>query len=76
VCECERPDCNERVILSPDDYAAIKKRRDLVVAAGHEESAAMRARRIAHALRDEAQALQAQASLQITRANQNLERGH
>jgi hypothetical protein len=74
VCECERPDCNERVILSPAEFEGIKARRDLVVAPGHEESAAMRARRIAHALCDEAEALHAQAQHQIKRATQNVER--
>lgn len=48
-CECDRPDCSERVVLSLAQYQALKKRPDLVLAAGHEESRMQRDGRLAEA---------------------------
>ena len=49
VCECERADCDERVVLSLSDYEALRNRRDLVLAPEHPESPRERERRIAAA---------------------------
>jgi hypothetical protein len=68
VCECERPDCKERVILSFAEYKGARQRRDLVLAPGHEASRTARARRIARALVSDSQALHAEAALQLERS--------
>src|SRR5689334_19982283 len=49
LCECDRPDCHERVVLSVAEYEALRGRRELVLAVGHEESPEQRARRLAGA---------------------------
>jgi hypothetical protein len=72
VCECDREDCDEHVVLSLAEFERLRERRDLVLAAGHSESSAQRARRMAAALRDDAAALQAQAAQQVERARRNL----
>jgi len=68
ICECNRPDCEARVVLSLPQYEALRARRDRVLAPGHEETHGQRARRIATELRDNAAALRAQAQQQFERA--------
>jgi len=72
VCECDREDCNEHVVLSLAEYERLRERRDLVLAAGHSETPVQRARRMAAALRNDAAALHAQATQQVERARRNL----
>jgi hypothetical protein len=74
VCECERPDCTERVVLSFAEFETARQRRDLVLAPGHEESRTARARRIARALVSDSQALHAEAALHLKRSITNAAR--
>jgi hypothetical protein len=62
VCECDRGDCEERVLLTLLGYEELRSRQGLVLAPGHRASRTARARRAARELREEAQALQAQAA--------------
>ena len=67
-CECGRPDCQEQVTLTIDQYVAARDRGGDVLAPGHQASQTARATR----LREEARALRAQAGHQRKRSNRNL----
>lgn len=63
-CECGGRDCYEQVVLTIEEYTAVRRRGEAVLAAGHRLNPSARARR----LREEALALRAQAEHQLTRA--------
>jgi hypothetical protein len=67
-CECGDPDCHAHVMLDLDEYVALHDRDQPVLASGHRLSQKERARR----LREEAEALRAQAAHQVRRARRNL----
>jgi hypothetical protein len=70
LCECGRPDCSGRVLLTLAEYEAIRDGGAGVLAAGHRRSQTARAKR----LRGEASALKAQAKHQLDRARKNVPR--
>src|SRR5204863_6413692 len=67
-CECGRSDCGEHVEVTIDGYVALREAGEPVLAPGHRLSRAERARRHAHDLREDSEALQAQARHQVRRA--------
>jgi hypothetical protein len=70
-CECGRRDCHEQVKLTLDAYVALGDGNRPVLAPGHRLSQVERARR----LREETQALLAQAEQQVKRAQRNTRAG-
>ena len=67
-CECGDPDCHAHVMLELDQYVALHEYGMPVLALGHRLSQKERARR----LREESEALRAQARHQVRRARRNL----
>jgi hypothetical protein len=67
-CECGHPGCHEHVMLELDRYTALHDQGRAVLAPGHQLSQKERARR----LREESEALRAQAAHQIKRARRNV----
>ena len=67
-CECGRPDCHLRVMLTVDQYGAIRDVGGAVLAGGHKLSQPARARLLCQ----DAAALGAQARVQAARAKKNL----
>ena len=68
-CECGEADCQEHVFLTLDGYVELHDSGRAVLADGHRLSQVERARR----LQVDAEALRAQAELQLRRAQKNLE---
>jgi len=66
-CECGAEHCYERVFLTLDEYIALREFDRAVLAEGHHLSQVERSRR----LRDDAEALHAQADQQVRRAKRN-----
>ena len=73
LCECGDDGCQEWVTLPAAGYEALQRADEPILAPGHTLSDPQRSRRKARRLRDEAQALSAQAELQVERAKRNLE---
>jgi hypothetical protein len=67
-CECGREGCAELVQLTTGVYVSLRDRGDAVLAPGHRLSRAERARRQARELREDSEALRAQAEHQVRRA--------
>jgi hypothetical protein len=63
-CECGHRDCKAQLVLSIEEYTSIRDRDEAVLAPGHLVNQSARSRR----LREEAQALRAQAAHQLRRA--------
>ena len=74
ACECSDVRCNKSVVLWESQFGALRKRRNLILATGHVETAGQRQRRIAQTLRDESTALWEQAEQQVARAKENAQR--
>lgn len=68
-CECGQESCHEHVFLTLDAYVALHDSGGSVLAEGHRLSQAERARR----LREDAEALRAQAAHQVQRAKKNVQ---
>jgi two-component system, NarL family, invasion response regulator UvrY len=69
---CECGSCRDHVRLPAEDFDRRVAGDELVLAPGHVFVAAAEARRVAHKLRSESQALQAQARQAVRRAEQGL----
>ena len=69
-CECGRADCHAQVALTLAEYVTMMDDHEAILAAGHLVDQKERAR----VLREHAQALRAQAELQMNRAKKNLRR--
>jgi len=69
-CECGR--CRDRVRLRPEDFDRLAEQDELVLAPGHIFVRAAQARRVAHKLRMESQALHGQARQAVRHARQGL----
>src|SRR5689334_21540298 len=67
-CECGRPGCHTQVVLTVAEYEELIKAGAAVLADGHRIDERERSR----VLREQAQALQAQARHQVRRAQRNL----
>jgi hypothetical protein len=67
-CECGKGDCYEHVLLSLDAYLAARADGGAVLAPGHSLSHAELARRQAQQLRNDSQALRAEATQAARRA--------
>jgi hypothetical protein len=67
-CECGHPDCGEHLKLSIEEYAGLRDGDAAVLADGHTLSRAEQARRRAQELREESEALRAQATHQVRRS--------
>ena len=74
VCECGMPGCYEPVLLDQDEYEALRASGDYILAPGHHVSHAEHVRRVARKLREDAQALVAQAEHQQRRLRRLLGR--
>jgi predicted DNA-binding protein (UPF0251 family) len=72
LCECGASECEEWVTLSVPDYEALRNADRPILAPGHALVRQQRSRRTARRLVEEAQALRAQAELQLKRAARNL----
>jgi CheY-like chemotaxis protein len=72
-CECGK--CTDHVRLLAEDFDRRVAHDELVLAPGHVFVAAAEARRVAHKLRLESQAVQAQARQAVRRARQGLRQG-
>ena len=68
-CECGEATCQEHVFLTLDGYVELHESGRAVLADGHKLSQVERARR----LQADAEALRAQAELQVGRAKRNLD---
>jgi hypothetical protein len=73
TCECDRTFCEERVVLTLSEYEELRSRRAPVLAPGHRARRTAQTRRTAAELREEAQALKAQAAQQSSRAQKGVE---
>ncbi len=69
-CECGRADCQAQVTLTLAQYESMMDDQEAILAIGHLVDQKERAR----VLREHAQALRAQAQLQMNRAKENLRR--
>ena len=69
---CECGNCRDHVRLPAEDFDRRIAHDELVLAPGHVFAAAAEARRVAHKLREESEALQAQARQAVRRAQQGL----
>jgi len=74
VCECGNPECYEPVLLDLNEYEVLRARGDYILAPGHDVSHAEHVRRVARKLREDAQALVAQAEYQQRRLRRLLGR--
>jgi hypothetical protein len=72
LCECGDDDCQEWVTLPVNQYEALQRADEPILAPGHALSDPQKTRRQARRLVDDARALEAQADVQIKRARRNL----
>src|SRR5581483_12153484 len=73
VCECGQPDCAETVTLASAAYSTLRDRSESILAPGHSASPGAQTRRVARGLREETEALRAQARQQAHRAARNVD---
>ena len=72
LCECGDDSCQEWVTLPVERYETLQRLDQPILAPGHTLSQPEKTRRRARRLVDDAQALEAQADVQINRAERNL----
>jgi len=72
LCECGADECQEWVTLRVEQYEALQRADEPILAPGHTLSQVQRSRRRARRLVDDARALEAQAEHQVKRARRNL----
>ena len=72
LCECGDDHCQEWVTLPVDKYEALQRADQPILAPGHVLSEPQKTRRKARRLVDDAQALGAQADVQLKRAKRNV----
>ena len=68
LCECGDDGCESWITLTLAEYEALRGKDEPILAAGHTVGVPALARRKAHALAEDAQALRAQAEIQKKRA--------
>jgi hypothetical protein len=71
LCECGDDHCEEWVTLPLRKYEALQRADQPILASGHTLSEPQKSRRRARRLVDDAKALEAQADVQIKRAQRN-----
>jgi hypothetical protein len=71
ICECGAPGCQAQAELTLAAYESLRADNEPVLAEGHSISRAARARRQAQELREDAEALRAQARHQHKRARRS-----
>ena len=72
LCECGDEACQEWVTLPVASYEALQRADEPILAPGHALSDGQKSRRKARRLVDDAKALEAQAEVQVKRANRNV----
>ena len=72
LCECGVDDCQEWVTLRLEQYEALQRADEPILAPGHTLSQVQRSRRKARRLVNDARALEAEAEHQVKRARRNL----
>ena len=72
LCECGDDSCQEWVTLPVERYETLQRLDQPILAPGHTLSQPEKTRRRARRLVDDAQALEAQADVQVNRAKHNL----